>query len=146
MNKAFVREPEPGAEHCPQCGSIGTPVPRELVSSRLKTGETCLLAVTANFCPGPQCEVAYFDMFERVVPITALNAPVFPKDPQAPICECFQFTTAEIDLDIAEGGVQRTKALLEKAKSSSAQCARLSASGRSCVADVQRYYMQHRNG
>lgn len=144
MNKAFVREPDSSAEYCPRCGSEGQPVSRETVLAQLPPDTTPQVAVTANFCPQPQCEVAYFDMFERVVLASELQRSVYPKDPDAPICACFQFTSAEIDADLAEGGVARTKALLEKAKGEQTQCAQLAANGRSCVAEVQRYYMQHR--
>ena len=117
---------------------------RETVLAHLLADYPSPLAVTANFCPQAQCEVAYFDMFERTIPVSALCHSVYPKDPDAPICACFQFTSADIDQDIAEGVVTRTKALLEKAKSGTAQCERLAANGRSCIAEVQRYYMQHR--
>jgi hypothetical protein len=144
MNKAFVREPDQSVEYCPRCGTAGQPVSRETVLAHLPPGSQPTVAVTANFCSRPQCDVAYFDMFERVVLVAELQQPVYPKDPDAPICACFQFTSAEIEQDIAEGAVTRTKALLEKAKAGSTQCMILAANGRSCVAEVQRYYMQHR--
>jgi hypothetical protein len=144
MNKAFIREPDQGGEFCPRCGSPGQPVARETIVAQLPPDRSPPLAVTANFCPRAQCEVAYFDMFERVILANELRQHVYPKDPDAPICACFQFTSADIDQDIAEGVVTRTKALLEKAKSDATQCDRLAANGRSCVAEVQRYYMQHR--
>jgi hypothetical protein len=144
MNKAFVREPDQGGEFCPRCGTEGQPVSRDTVLAHLPAGHVPQLAVTANFCPQPQCEVGYFDMFERIILASEFEKPVYPKDPDAPICACFQFTRAEIDLDIDEGVVTRTRALLEKAKSGAAQCERLAANGRSCIAEVQRYYMQHR--
>lgn len=144
MNKAFIREPDQGGEFCPRCGSEGQPVSREKVLTHLPPHSSPQLAVTANFCPRAQCEVGYFDMFERVILASELHQPVYPKDPDAPICACFQFTSADIDQDIAEGVVTRTKALLAKAKSDAAQCERLAANGRSCIAEIQRYYMQHR--
>ena len=146
MNKAFVRESDPGGEYCPQCGSLGQPVGRETVLAQLPATANPSLAVTANFCPHPQCEVAYFDMFERSVPVSALKSPVYPKDPDAPICACFGFTCAAIDEDIAEGVVTRTKEILERAKSEPTRCETLSPTGRSCVAEVQRYFMQRRKG
>lgn len=144
MNKAFVREPDQSVEYCPRCGTAGQPVSRETVVAHLPAGSQPTVAVTANFCPRPQCEVAYFDMFERVVLTNELQTGVYPKDPDAPICPCFQFCSAEIDEDIAEGVVTRTKSLLEKAKAGNTQCLLLAANGRSCVAEVQRYYMQNR--
>jgi hypothetical protein len=144
MNKAFIREPEPGSEYCPRCGSEGQAVSRETVLAHLPDNYSLQLAVTANFCPQPHCQVGYFDMFERVVLASELRQPVYPKDSQAPICPCFQFRCADIDHDLAEGVVTRTKALLAKAKSDAAHCERLAVNGRSCIGEVQRYYMQHR--
>jgi hypothetical protein len=144
MNKAFVRESESAGEYCPRCGSLGQPVSRETVLAQLRPGAAPPLAVTANFCPHPRCEVAYFDMFERTVTVSVLKQSVYPKDPDAPICACFHFTCAEIDQDLAEGVVTRTKALLERAKSGNTQCETMAANGRSCVAEVQRYFMQRR--
>ena len=67
MNKAFVREPDQTADYCPRCGSKGQQVERETVQSHLPEGKTPTVADPANFCPSPQCDVAYFDAFERVV-------------------------------------------------------------------------------
>jgi hypothetical protein len=145
MNKAFMREPDSSGEYCPRCGSLGQPVRRETITAQVGSEASETLAVTGNFCPHPQCEVAYFDMFERSVTVDSLKHPIYPKDPDAPICACFGFTCAEIDEDISEGGVSRTKAHLERAKSDPTRCELLAANGRSCVAEVQRYYMQRRN-
>jgi len=145
MNKAFLRESDSTDEYCPRCGSLGQPVKLATVLAHLPPGADPSLAVTANFCPHPPCEVAYFDVFERIVLVSALIRPVYPKDPDAPICACFGFTCAEIEQDLAEGVVTRTKALLERAKASETHCETLAANGRSCVPDIQRYYMQRKN-
>ena len=146
MNKAFLREPDASGEFCPRCGSLGQPVNRDTIAAQLPSGADTSLAVTANFCPLPACDVAYFDMFERTVLVSALKHAVYPKQPDAPICPCFGFTCAEIDQDLDEGVVTRTKALLERAKSGATHCETSAANGRSCVPEVQRYYMQRRNG
>jgi hypothetical protein len=145
MNKAFTRESDATGEYCPRCGSLGQPVKRDTVAGQVHPGTELSLAVTANFCPHPSCEVAYFDMFERIVTVSALRHPIYPKDADAPICACFGFTCAEIDEDLSEGEVTRTKSLLERAKSDSSRCELLAANGRSCVPEVQRYYMQRRS-
>lgn len=144
MNKAFVREPDQGAEYCPRCGSKGQPVGRATVRNYLPTGKTPVVADPANFCPSPQCEVAYFDAFERVVLAEELSRPVYPKDPDAPICTCFGLTRQDIEQDVREGVVTRVRAIVEKAQSPEARCAETAANGQSCVAYVQRYYMQCR--
>jgi hypothetical protein len=146
MNKAFVREPDHAREFCPRCGSQGQPVGEETLRAYLSGPRTGKIAAPANFCPAPQCDVVYFDAFERVVLTADLDRPVYPKDPRAPICACFGLTRDDIEQDVREGGVRRVKALLEKARSPAAGCARLAANGRSCVPYVQKYYMQCRSG
>ena len=147
MNKAFIREPDDHAPlHCPACGSLGVPVEHETWQAHVVEVAREALADSAFFCPFPTCQVAYFDMFERQVPVDALAHSVYPKDPQAPICPCFDFTTESIEADVREGGVSRTRALLEKAKSADARCRTMSASGQSCTGDVQRYFMKLRGG
>jgi CopZ-like zinc binding protein len=145
MNKAFIKEPEStGAANCPRCGSLGIPVGDETLQAQLEPERRGQISSPAYFCPFATCEVAYFDDFERSVPASALLRPVYPKDPDAPLCACFGLTADDVELDLAEGGVGRVRALLEKARSPEARCAILAASGQCCVADVQRYYMKRR--
>jgi len=142
MNKAFLREPDATADFCPRCGSRGDPVTAETLRTYLSEPQRKQVAASAAFCTSPQCEVAYFDSFERVVLARDLVRPVYPKDPQAPICACFGLTEEDIRRDIDEGAPSRTRAVIEKAKSSEACCNRNAANGRSCVAYVQKYYLQ----
>jgi hypothetical protein len=145
MNKAFVREPDDtGAGYCPRCGSLGTPVGIETLSAQLDEESRKHLTDAAFYCPYPKCEVAYFDSFERTIDVDRLRLPAYPKNPTAPICNCFGFTTAEIDADLSEGTTARTKALLAKTKSLEAHCATAAPDGRSCAAEVQRYFMRRR--
>jgi hypothetical protein len=144
MNKAFIREPEQGVERCPRCGSPGLPVQQVTLAALLTPAQLGELAQTASFCPYPPCEIAYFDMFERVVLAAALERSVYPKDPRAAICPCFGLTTADIEQDIDEGVVTRTRAAVAQAKSPAARCQQQHPAGHSCVADVQRYYMQRK--
>ena len=146
MNKAFVREPDQTADYCPHCGTKGEPVGGRTLTAYLTEEQRSRIAEPANFCPSPQCPVAYFDSFERLVLATDLQRPVYPKDAAAPICACFGLTRADIEEDVRDGGVTRTKAVLEKAKSPQARCSEMAANGRPCVAYVQKYYMQCRGG
>jgi hypothetical protein len=144
MNKAFVREPDVTADYCPRCGSAGEPVGEATLTAQLTGEQRRHVGAAANFCASPRCEVAYFDNFERYVLASDLSRPVYPKDSSAPLCPCFGLTTEDVDQDIAEGGVSRVRAAVEKAKSPEARCVELSPTGRSCVALVQRYYMQRK--
>jgi bacterioferritin-associated ferredoxin len=145
MNKAFIREPDPSVDYCPRCGSKGERVEARTLAAYLSDAQRGQLAEPADFCPSPQCPVAYFDAFERIVLAVDLRRPAYPKDPAAPICACFGVTRAEIEQDVREGVVTRTRAMLARAKSSAARCSETAANGRCCVAHIQKYYMQRRN-
>ncbi len=142
MNKAFVREPDRTADYCPQCGSQGERVGAEVLRYYLTDEQRRTLAEPANFCPAPQCVVAYFDDFEQFVLATDLCQTAYPKDPNAPVCVCFGLTRQDIEQDVDEGVVTRTRAAVEKAKSPEARCAQMAANGRPCVTYVQKYYME----
>jgi hypothetical protein len=144
MNKAFVRDTEPTVERCPQCGSIGQPVGSATLDAFIRPEERSQLGETACFCATDRCPVAYFDAFERHASVDQLVRPVYPKDPAAPICGCFGVTVEEIDADVREGVATRTRALIERAKSSEARCSQMAANGHSCVPAVQRYFMKCR--
>ncbi len=147
MNKAFVREPdETGALFCPACGSLGIAVQRETWQVHVVEAAADALAETAFFCPFPRCDVVYFDMFERQVTTSALRHGVYPKDSQAPMCACFGLRAEDVEADISDGGVTRVRALIEKAKGPEAHCRTASASGQSCIGEVQRYFMKLRGG
>lgn len=142
MNKAFMREPDSTDARCPRCGSPGEQVTAMTLAAHVRPEALAQFSSFASFCPFPQCDVAYFDSFERVVTLAELNASVYPKDPEAPICPCFGLTERDIDQDIEEGVVTRVKRLIARAQSGEARCATMAANGQSCVPTVQRYYMQ----
>lgn len=145
MNKAFIREPDDtSAAHCPRCGSLGIPVAAETLAAQLDAESLRPLADAAFYCPFPKCEVGYFDQYEQTVAADRLRQPAFPKDPDAPICNCFGFTTADIEADIREGSPRRVRELLARGKSAEAHCQTAAPDGRSCMAEVQRYYLRSR--
>jgi hypothetical protein len=146
MNKAFVKEQDSTEGRCPRCGSPGTAVYRSTLEAHLSPQQLENLTDSAFFCGQPRCPVVYFDLFDRVVEESAVRTPVYPKNPSAPLCACFGLTCEEVEQDIDEGVVTRTRACIERAKSKEAHCGTAAPSGQSCVAEVQRYYMQHRGG
>ena len=146
MNKAFVREPDAAEARCPKCGTPGIVVPEHTLNSFVAPSSLSNIAKTAYFCDFPRCDVAYFDDFERFVETSALMAPVWPKDTDAPLCGCFGLTADDVRSDVAEGSVRRVRAIVERSKTSEAHCAECSPTGRSCVAAVQRYYFQLKGG
>jgi hypothetical protein len=145
MNKAFVREIEDGPSRCPKCGSVGLPVGDETLTAWLPAAERRQFTQTAAFCPAAQCAVVYFDDFGTVVTRDAITVPIPVKDLDAPLCSCFGLTREEIERDVAEGVVTRTKAAVLQAQSPEARCRTRAPHGQSCLAAVQGYYLQCRN-
>jgi hypothetical protein len=146
MNKAFVREPDTTDVLCPRCGAAGVAALRAAFETNVPPEARRSLAASTYFCSTPSCPVAYFDAFEATILTNALAHPVYPKDPRAPLCACFGLTIDDVEADIAEGTPTRIRALLAKSKSPEAHCEDLSPTGRSCIADVQRYYFKLRGG
>jgi hypothetical protein len=145
MNKAFVREPEDdGREYCPRCKSLGIEVGPGPLDTHVTPAARGKLRNEAWFCNFPQCDVAYFNQFEAVVTVDELQAPVYPKDANAPMCACFGFNYDDVVADVDEGTPMRIRALLAKSKSPEANCATLAADGRCCMAAVQELYMKLR--
>jgi hypothetical protein len=143
MNKAFTREPDSdGRVYCPRCGSVGTPVSTGTLDCHVREASRQGLGDSAWFCDFARCEIGYFDQFDRTVAVNELQSSVYPKDPAAPICACFGFTSEDIEADVEQGTPIRIRELLAKSKSSSAECQTLAADGRCCMREVQRLYMK----
>ena len=146
MNKAFVKELDNTEGRCPRCGSPGTAVYQTTLQAHLSAEQLQNLTDSAFFCSQPRCPVVYFDLFDRVVEESAVAVPVYPKNPAAPLCYCFGLTCEDVEQDLAEGVVTRTRGCIERAKSNDARCGTAAPSGQPCVAEVQRYYMKRRGG
>ena len=142
MNKAFVREPDAVASRCPKCQSLGQPVGPQTLNAQLDPEVRRKLAESACFCPDGRCDVVYFDDHSGVVFRTVFFGPIPGKDMDAPLCSCFGLSREDIEKDIVEGTVTRTKSAILKAQSKDARCATLAPNGRPCIADVQGYFMK----
>jgi hypothetical protein len=145
MNKAFIREPEDdGRAYCPRCKSLGVPVESGPLDRHIRPESRGKLRDAAWFCGFPRCVVAYFNQFEAVVTMDELKAPVYPYDPNAPLCACFGLTYDDVEADVRDGTPTRIRELLAKSKSSDAHCQMLAPDGRCCMSAVQELYMRLR--
>ncbi len=143
MNKAFVREAEPdGTAYCPQCGTLGVVVSKATLDQHINADSRLKLGAGAWFCSFARCEVGYFDLFERVVLVSELLHPVYPKDTNAPICPCFDFKLEDVELAIQQRSPASIRELLKKSKSEAANCRNLAANGQCCMQEVQRLYIR----
>jgi hypothetical protein len=145
MNKAFVREPEDdGRAFCPRCKTFGLPVEAGPLDTHIRPESRGKLGDSAWFCGFPRCDVAYFNLYGANVMMDELKAPVYPYDPDAPICACFGLTYDDVEADVREGQPMRIRELFAKAKSDASQCYTLAADGRPCMQAVQELYMKLR--
>jgi hypothetical protein len=144
MNKAFMREPDQVDSPCPRCRSKGLQVGPQTLNAMLDSVSRRKLAESAYFCPSERCDVLYYDDFSSVVTREAIPGPIPVKDFAAPLCACFGTTREEIEDDVAEGVVTRTKAAVMKAQSAEAHCVTKAPNGRSCVSEIQGYFVKCR--
>jgi hypothetical protein len=145
MNKAFVREPEfDGRAFCPRCGTLGLPVESGPLDAHIRPEHRAKMHDSAWYCGFPRCEVAYFNLFDAIVLVDELKGPVYPHDPDAPICACFELNYDDVEADVRDGEPTRIRALLARAKSGESRCHTLAADGRPCTNAVQELYMRLR--
>ena len=146
MNKAFVREPDDdGRAYCPRCGTLGAPVEAGPLDTHIREESRRKMMDAAWFCGFARCDVAYFNLYDAVVLMDELKAPVYPHDLNAPICACFGLTYDEVEADVREEKPTRIRELLAKSKSSDARCYTLAANGQCCMSAVQELYMKLRS-
>ncbi|HVT26745.1 MAG TPA: hypothetical protein VHE81_01895 [Lacipirellulaceae bacterium] len=146
MNKAFVREPDDdGRAYCPRCRTLGLQVEHGPLNTHIRPESRLKLQDSAWFCPFARCEVAYFNPFGALVLMDELKAPVYPYDPNAPICACFGLAYDDVEADVREGTPRRIRELLAKSKSDEARCYTLAADGRPCIGTIQELYMRLRS-
>jgi len=146
MNKAFVREAEEIRDRCPVCGSAGVPVFEPTLDTWLKTEQKENLSSSVFFCSRETCQIAYFDAFERTISADEVSASFWPKDRDAPICPCFGLNWQDIEEAVKENSVIRIRETIKRAESDQAHCTTSSPSGQSCIASIQKCYMQLRSG
>jgi hypothetical protein len=145
MNKAFVKEPEmDGRAYCPRCQTLGVPVAAGPLDTHIQRESRAKMHDAAWFCCFPQCEVAYFNVFETAVLVDELKGPVYPKDPDAPLCACFDFDYEDVLADARDDKPTRIRELLARSQSEEARCHTLAADGQCCMREVQRLYMKLR--
>jgi len=146
MNKAFLREPDQVDSRCPKCDSAGHPVGPQTLNARLAADVRKVLAESAYFCPDMKCDVVYYDDFGGIVKRDAVPGSIPIKDADAPLCACFGLTREDIEQDLDEGGVARTRAAVLRAQSDEARCVTQAPNGRTCVPEVQGYYLKRKQG
>ena len=144
MNKAFIREPDQVASRCPKCDSAGHPVGPQTLIAHLTAEILKSLAESAYFCPDSHCEIVYYDDYGGIVLRASVPGRIPIKDIDAPLCACFGLTREDIEQDLEEEVVTRTRAAVLRAQSDASRCTTLAPNGRSCIPEVQGYYFKRK--
>jgi hypothetical protein len=148
VNKAFVKEAEDETSpKCPACLAIGQAVGAATLQRHLiEGGAANLAASSANFCPNPTCDVAYFDANRQTVGIEKLRSTTWPKrdDPDAVLCACLGVTARQIVQDATRDDPARVRAILDQARSNPHQCCEVMPYAAPCAAEAQRLYLKSR--
>ena len=145
MNKAVCREPDDmRPPHCPRCGAAGARVEAVTLAVHADAAAAATLGDPAYYCDTTACDVAYFDLFERTVPVAVARGLPWPKDPAGVLCACHGLSPDDVDADIDAGVPTRVREAVRKAGLPDAACATRSADGRSCAARIQRHYVRRR--
>lgn len=145
MNKAFLREPDQADSRCPVCDAVGQSVGPQTLAAQLSDELRRRFANSAAFCRSETCPVVYFDDYGATVRREEILHAIPLKDVDAPLCGCFGLTRDDVEQDVAEGVVTRTKAVVLKAESAEARCSTHAPNGRPCLAEVQGYYLRCKN-
>jgi hypothetical protein len=149
MSRAFVKEPETSGPACPSppgCGGAGVPVSRVTLQARLRPEAAARFAGEAYFCPDPACEVAYFDAGRERATREELVAPVWPKQPGAPLCACFGVVRETLQDFGRRGDKAAMRAFLERAGSPEARCESRAADGHCCATEARRVFLRALEG
>lgn len=143
MYKASQKEPDSNAPpRCPGCGAVGVVVAAETLAAHVTSAES--LAEPGSFCETDNCPVAYFDLFERTIPVAEARGLFWPKDPTGPLCNCHGLTADDVDEAIASGDLTRIRDVVRSSAATDAACGVRSGDGRPCAARVQRYFVRRR--
>ncbi len=146
MNKAFVKDPEPGEPRCPApkgCGGLGSPVSRVTLVSQLPEVLAGKFSESAYYCANPSCQVAYFDTWGTTAERSSLSAAAYPKSPTAPVCSCFGFTADEVRTAAEAGRKDIVRDMVLKAEGDDAQCETKAPSGSCCATEIRRLFLHH---
>ena len=146
MNKAFVREPDTTADYCPRCGAQGQPVGREAMRRYVPPRAASHGVRSGRLLPHADVRGGLLRRLRADDSRGRPRAARLSQRPRRPDLRRFGLTRRDIEQDVSEGVVTRVRAILDKSKTPAARCADMSANGQCCVAYVQKYYMQCREG
>ena len=146
VNKAFVRDPEPGEPTCPEpkgCGGVGVPVYAETLRAQLSAEARRSFRGEAYYCPNPTCAVAYFDAGGNTATLDQVNRPAYPKPASAPLCNCLGVTADQIVEEAKRGDRDRIRQLVSEAENHARRCATRMPSGLPCATEARRLFMTY---
>ena len=138
-----MKESEPAEPRCPGCAALGEPVGAKALEAHLPADAISTLGEKAFYCVNPECRIAYFDAWGASVPRDRMKGTAYPKDPEAPLCSCFDIMAASVIEDAREGRKERIKDLMERSSGPDARCVERSPDGQCCLPRALRLFREH---
>lgn len=127
---------------CPRCGMVGRVVGDETVRAMVKPSiATTLLALERRFCRTPTCDVLYYGADGRVVEKNKARVRVGVKETDDPValCYCFNFSRADVRLEVAETGSCGIPArITAEVRAGRCACEVKNPSGACCLGEVNK--------
>lgn len=145
MSRAFVKEADAKEPRCPSppgCGGTGIAVSSATIQANVAIEARVEFHGDAFFCPDPDCTIAYFDGFGTRIERSAMLRRAWPKDPDAPVCSCFEVTAADIEEWADRGAKVKVRELIDRTKGADAKCLTLAPDGRCCEEKVRRVFLR----
>ena len=143
MSRAFIKEPDVPDPTCPECGAAGEAVGPTTMKAHLPPEDCTLLGDAAFYCSGDSCMTAYFTAWGSKVPAARMTGSAWPKDPDAPICNCFGMTAGEVIQDALDGQRDRVRDLMRRSEGPEARCRICAPDGVSCMKRVLRLFREN---
>lgn len=130
-----------GRKACPACEQVGRPVADATVRAMLDPGHAeRLLCVERRFCRTPSCEVLYYGSDGRIARKQDARVRVGVKETEDPIplCYCFGFDRADVELEIAQtGGCTVPERIAAEVGAGRCACEVKNPSGACCLGEVR---------
>lgn len=138
-----MKEGETPEPRCPACQTAGELVAPLTLDAQLSPEDRKAIGDRVYYCPNPSCPTGYFSAWDAVVPLARLRSRSWPKDPNAPLCPCFNLKAEDIVADAQSGRKNRVQEIREEADAPDARCPKLCPDGRSCVPQVMRLFREN---
>ncbi|ERJ11243.1 (2Fe-2S)-binding protein [Haloplasma contractile] len=126
-------------DHCPHCNTAGEKVKDETVTSLIITDSVIHNDNSYYLCLSSDCDVAYFDNNNTIIPISKLKVPIWFKKNSTPkyMCYCSKVTEDEVIDAIFNKNCRTVKDIVDKTNAMNiSNCIENSPTGKCCSRQI----------